>query len=454
MSMPERPASPPAGGPPEGAADRLDGWKAIAGYLGRDIRTVQRWELGEGLPVRRLSHKQRSSAYAFTAELDEWLARRTPEVEGDSPVGVEGPVVDEAVGTPDGPARRPWLPVATWVLVLGTLGLLGIATLRSLGSDASQSDTRDPQAYAAFAEGQALYLSRRYREAAIALEHAVTLDAAYGIAWAWLSKAYGRLAQPVWTGGPAAATRATEAAVRAVSLAPDSPEAHIAVALAARARGDVEGWRAGARRAVELDARAAEALALLGDSYSAVIYSCSVDQDPELAEEYYRKALELMPGLTTAVSNRAGNLRRLGRHAECIDLVNRSLRDYPDHAPLLAVRGLCRLQQGDVGGATEDIAPLRSHPRIAQAGSLIYLGFLALRTGQTEEGIRDLEAFTQFDQSARAELIVAEAYGLAGDLERARLHISRAIALDATCEAFVANSIAFSFDRPELAQRE
>ena len=25
------------------AADRLDGWKAIADYLARDIRTLQRW---------------------------------------------------------------------------------------------------------------------------------------------------------------------------------------------------------------------------------------------------------------------------------------------------------------------------------------------------------------------------------------------------------------------------
>ena len=454
MSTADRPAAPPASGPPEGrAGDRLDGWKAIAGYLGRDIRTVQRWEIGEGLPVRRLSHKQRASAYAFTGELDEWLAARVPDEidaeavgEGSEPGGVERAT---ALGAP-----RRWRSAVPWLIALGVLGLIGYVALRSLdGTEAAHGDTRNLQAYAAFAEGQALYLSRRYREAAIALERAVTLDPSYGVAWAWLGKAYGRLAQPVWTGGPAAASRATEAATRAAHLAPDSSESHIALALAARARGDVEGWRAGARRAAELDARAAEALALLGDSYSAVIYSCSADQDPELAEEYYRQALELMPGLTTAVSNRAGNLRRLGRYAECVDLVNRSLRDYPDQAPLLAVRGLCRLQQGDVDGATEDIAPLRSHPRIAPAGSLVYLGLLALHTGRTEEGIRDLEAFTQFDHSARAELIAAEAYGLAGDLERGRAHIKRAIALDASCEAFVANSTAFAFANQQASLR-
>jgi hypothetical protein len=33
---------------------RLDSWKEIASYLGRGVRTVQRWECEEGLPVHRL----------------------------------------------------------------------------------------------------------------------------------------------------------------------------------------------------------------------------------------------------------------------------------------------------------------------------------------------------------------------------------------------------------------
>jgi hypothetical protein len=33
--------------------DRLESWKEIAAYLQRDIRTVQRWERLNGLPVYR-----------------------------------------------------------------------------------------------------------------------------------------------------------------------------------------------------------------------------------------------------------------------------------------------------------------------------------------------------------------------------------------------------------------
>src|SRR5687768_12803255 len=40
----------------DGAGGRLDGWKAIAAYLGRTVRTVQRWEREQRLPVCRLRH--------------------------------------------------------------------------------------------------------------------------------------------------------------------------------------------------------------------------------------------------------------------------------------------------------------------------------------------------------------------------------------------------------------
>jgi len=56
--------------------DRLDSWKEIAVYLRREVRTVQRWERFEGLPVRRLYHRKGSSVYAFSEELDAWLEGR------------------------------------------------------------------------------------------------------------------------------------------------------------------------------------------------------------------------------------------------------------------------------------------------------------------------------------------------------------------------------------------
>src|SRR5262249_52055199 len=58
--------------------DRLDSWKEIAEYLKRSVRTVRRWEAQESLPVHRHVHQNGGTVYAFKAELDAWLARRTP----------------------------------------------------------------------------------------------------------------------------------------------------------------------------------------------------------------------------------------------------------------------------------------------------------------------------------------------------------------------------------------
>jgi hypothetical protein len=53
----------------------LNSWKDIAEYLGRGVRTVQRWERELGLPVRRPRNHLRSPVVAIPSELDEWLRR-------------------------------------------------------------------------------------------------------------------------------------------------------------------------------------------------------------------------------------------------------------------------------------------------------------------------------------------------------------------------------------------
>ncbi len=55
----------------------LSSWKDIAKYMGKGVRTVQRWEHHFGLPVRRpngASHK--SAVLLDRGELDAWLATR------------------------------------------------------------------------------------------------------------------------------------------------------------------------------------------------------------------------------------------------------------------------------------------------------------------------------------------------------------------------------------------
>lgn len=68
---------------PQGASKResagdvtrvLSGWKEIAAYLRRGVRTVQRWEK-LGLPVRRPNAHLRSAVLTTVEEIDAWMQR-------------------------------------------------------------------------------------------------------------------------------------------------------------------------------------------------------------------------------------------------------------------------------------------------------------------------------------------------------------------------------------------
>jgi len=55
------------------SAEILRSWKEIAAYLGRDVRTVIRWEKERGLPVRRPpGNKKAGTVFAYRHELDAW----------------------------------------------------------------------------------------------------------------------------------------------------------------------------------------------------------------------------------------------------------------------------------------------------------------------------------------------------------------------------------------------
>ena len=57
-------------------SDRLDSWKEIAAHVRRDIRTVQRWEKQEGLPVHRHTHNRLGTVHGYRQEIDAWLEGR------------------------------------------------------------------------------------------------------------------------------------------------------------------------------------------------------------------------------------------------------------------------------------------------------------------------------------------------------------------------------------------
>jgi len=108
MSPPDIPASGaslgPEGSPPSGK--KLDSWGEIASYLGREVRTVQRWEQTEDLPVHRHEHKKKSTVYAYAGELDAWIKQRQPKDDPEADAAfVPEPDVDAAPEKENGDAK-------------------------------------------------------------------------------------------------------------------------------------------------------------------------------------------------------------------------------------------------------------------------------------------------------------------------------------------------------------
>ena len=52
--------------------ERLSGWKEIASYVGKSVRSVQRWERELDLPVHRIHTARGEIIYAFRSEIDHW----------------------------------------------------------------------------------------------------------------------------------------------------------------------------------------------------------------------------------------------------------------------------------------------------------------------------------------------------------------------------------------------
>jgi len=100
---------------------RLDAWKEIAQYLGRDVTTVRRWEKREGLPVHRHLHDKLGSVYAYADEIDAWSARRSVEPAPAAPaVSLPEPELVLVAGA----SRIRWS--AVWRLAAGALVAMGV----------------------------------------------------------------------------------------------------------------------------------------------------------------------------------------------------------------------------------------------------------------------------------------------------------------------------------------
>jgi hypothetical protein len=144
--------------PPPGL--RLTGWKEIAAYLDKAVRTVQRWERDFDLPVRRASDDRISSVYAFSTDLDAWLRspagtragrqelletnERPPDpvAATETVVASDRPPMAAPAATVHGltSAILRHIPAVTWVLAIAVVVLAGLGAWHQLRDASAASD--------------------------------------------------------------------------------------------------------------------------------------------------------------------------------------------------------------------------------------------------------------------------------------------------------------------------
>ena len=139
--------------PAAGAGRTLTGWKEIAGYLCRDIRSVPRWEKRRGLPIRRVVEDGgggRPVVHALSGELDGWLRGFTapPDARAESAPAPPPPAAAAVrpPETPPAPGPRGWLrlaagPAHRWALA----GFLLLAGMIVAGTAVLTSNQGEPE---------------------------------------------------------------------------------------------------------------------------------------------------------------------------------------------------------------------------------------------------------------------------------------------------------------------
>jgi tetratricopeptide (TPR) repeat protein len=307
---------------------RLDSWKEIAAFFGRDERTVKRWEKERALPVHRVPGGVRSGVFAYTDELSQWLKdpaaaeREFPDAPG---VGTDGrevssaavledvdPAISKPVLVPTAPPGSSKFAVAR-ILGLLLAILIGFLILKhqiprpptsaSAVSNAPLDHHPNPEAEELYLKGRYFWNKRTPEDLNKALDlftQAIVRDPSYAQAYVGLADCYNLM--------------------REYSVMP--PNEAYPRALAA------------AKKAVELDDNSAEA----HNSLAFVTFYWT--WDAATAEHEFKRAIALNPGYVAAHHWYATFLMTMRRYPEALLEIETARKLDPSSTPTMADKGL------------------------------------------------------------------------------------------------------------------
>jgi tetratricopeptide (TPR) repeat protein len=298
-----------------GGRSRLETWKEVAAYLGKDERTVRRWEAERGLPVRRLPGDSRSRIYAETSDLDRWLngaeaLAENPAATDESPE----PEARSAIETGRPPASLPswaFAAAAAVALAIAVVALLLRPAAPPLVGQGGQSAPLDAQRlYLKGMDDLHLRTPESLTRAADEFNAATRRAPGYAEAYVGLAECYNVLREFTLMPDKTAYPLADAAARKAISLNERLPDAHAALGFVdAYWRWDAESARREYERAIALDPNSAQAHHWLATFLL-------TQAEPARALTEIDKAAALDPTSRAIRADRATVLFSLGRAAE------------------------------------------------------------------------------------------------------------------------------------------
>ncbi|TGT71688.1 MULTISPECIES: hypothetical protein [unclassified Mesorhizobium] len=309
---------------------RLNDWKEIAAFFGRDERTVRRWERQRGLPVHRISGGARNLVFAYADELERWLR-------GDAAAPTEAPATETAAAAfgempqvpsadsdrisrvPGSSRYRPALLIASAITLFAVVAVAGILSMRDAPILPGRATHRpDPKVQDLYLDA-VYYLETRQasglNRAMQLLTEATTLDPEYADAYAKLADTYNMVSQFTLMPARDAYPKAQAAANRAIALDPDNAGGYAALAFAAFYWDkDFARSRALFERAIRLDPGSAQT-----HHWYALTLMVAGETERPLSE--IGKAQELNPQSRSILANKALILFHAGRVDEALAIL-------------------------------------------------------------------------------------------------------------------------------------
>ena len=321
---------------------RLESWKEIAAFFGRDERTVHRWEKDLGLPVHRLPGTK-GRVYAFSQELASWSTKPKHAVVEDVP---------EVVAVLDVPAARPSHPRLIFVVATGVV-LAVLAFAVPLIKSRWHGADRNREAEDLYLKGRYNWSKRTPENLNLAVDfftQAIVRQPNYALAYVGLADSYNLLREYSAMPDSEAYPRAFAAAQRAVQLDDSLAEAHNSLAFI------LFWWKWDARR----------------------------------ADQEYRRAIDLNPDYAVAHHWHATFLYEVNRLPEALAEIERAQKLDSASTSILADKALILFDSGRTGEGLSLLKQVKgSDPTFLSSDR--YLAYMYLAQSDYPNYIRELE---------------------------------------------------------------